>query len=704
MIKTENIAQKPFQNKISFIYRLSACLLIATTATLAICASPSVLFIKVAFTVILVGELIVAGLSYTKTRRDSIASFESKTELEKTLKEISDYKYALEESSIVAITNQKGIITYANDNFCKISKYSHEELIGNDHRIINSGHHSPDFIQNLWKTIAGGKIWKGEFKNKAKDGSYYWVDTTIVPFLDNKGKPYQYLSIRTDISKRKNSEEALKISKSNLKTIFENTDSGYILLNNEFEIVSFNKLAEKFSVHSFGLSGNIGKCILDYFPAHRKDLLKGYMCKVLQGEKVQYEINYPQSDGKIIWFAISLFPINCEEKTCSGLIMKMSDITEKKLAEKKTKEAAANLSAIIENTDSAIYSLDKNLRYVTFNKRLSYLLKEVYNLEIKEGDHVFSFLEKLDPEELPYWQNVYAEALSGKTLKFEKEFKIPGFQSHISFSIYPIIESGTIIGLSCFTHDVTEQKKQELQKKKMTLDLIQRNKGLEQFSYIISHNLRAPVANILGLSQVLRQNNLTLEEKRKSEDYMFMAVEKLDTIVKDLNHVVDIKRDICEKREALTFSEVVKNIEASISDQVEKNKVEISIDFSAIDNFYSIKSYLHNIFYNLITNSIKYSQPFLAPKINIKSSIENGKLLLFFNDNGIGIDLEKHHEKLFGLYNQFHLHSEGKGMGLFLVKTQVETLGGKITVNSEVNKGTEFVLEFALENDVKMAD
>ena len=703
MGRIESGVQKLFQNKLSFIYRLSACLLIAATATLAIFALSSVLFIKVAFTVILVGELIVAGLSYTKMRRDSIASFESKTELEKTLREISDYKYALEESSIVAITNQKGIITYANDNFCKISQYSREELIGKDHRIINSGHHSAEFIQNLWKTIAGGKIWKGELKNKAKDGSYYWVDTNIIPFLDNHGKPYQYLSIRTDISKRKNSEEALKISKSNLKTIFENTDSGYILMNDKFEIVSFNKLAEKFSIHSFGLSGNIGKCILDYFPAHRKDLLKGYMCKVLQGEKVQYEISYPQSDGKIIWFAISLFPINCEEKTCSGLIMKMADITEKKLAEKKIKEAAANLSAIIENTDTAIYSLDNNLRYVAFNKRLSYLLKQVYNLEIKEGDHVFSFLEKLEPEEVSYWENVYAEALSGKTLKFEKEFKIPGYESHISFSIYPIIESGTIIGLSCFTQDITEQKKQELQKKKMTLDLIQRNKGLEQFSYIISHNLRAPVAHILGLSNVLQENNLTLTEKKKSEDFLFTAVEKLDTIVKDLNHIVDIKRDISEKREALTFSEIVTNIKASISDQIKKNKVEIYTDFSAIDNFYSIKGYLQNIFYNLITNSIKYSQPFSVPIINIRSSIEDGKLLLFFNDNGIGIDLEKHNEKLFGLYNRFHTHTEGKGMGLFLVKTQVETLGGKITVKSSVNKGTEFVLQFDLESDIRIA-
>jgi PAS domain S-box-containing protein len=164
----------------------------------------------------------------------------SEDRLRTSFKEIGDLKSALDEHAIVAITDPHGRITYVNDKFCAISKYARHELLGQDHRLINSRHHAKTFIRDLWQTIARGAVWKGEIKNKAKDGSFYWVDTTIVPFLNPEGKPNQYVAIRADITERKQAEEHVRLLNTELEQRVLERTAQLQAANQELEAFSYS--------------------------------------------------------------------------------------------------------------------------------------------------------------------------------------------------------------------------------------------------------------------------------------------------------------------------------------------------------------------------------------------------------------------------------------------------------------------------------
>jgi signal transduction histidine kinase len=241
-----------------------------------------------------------------------------------------------------------------------------------------------------------------------------------------------------------------------------------------------------------------------------------------------------------------------------------------------------------------------------------------------------------------------------------------------------------------------ELKLAEIERIKLVHELLQRNRELEQFAHIVSHNLRAPVANIIGASTALNEMGLTAAEKVTLRNGISASAIKVDDVIHDLNHILQVKSKINEAKEIVNFSELVDDIKASIAHLADKNDVEIKYDFPDINEYFTIRPYLYSIFLNLISNSVKYRQPGNHCVIEIMSHLLKDKIELIFSDNGMGIDLDKKGGQVFGLYKRFHTNIEGKGIGLFMVKTQVEALGGKISLKSKEHVGTEFKIEFEI--------
>lgn len=224
-------------------------------------------------------------------------------------------------------------------------------------------------------------------------------------------------------------------------------------------------------------------------------------------------------------------------------------------------------------------------------------------------------------------------------------------------------------------------------------NLIQRNKELEQFTYIISHNLRAPVANIKGLYQLLKLGADDEEEFLTLISRLGTSVQGLDSIITDLNMILDVKQQVHEQMEAISFTQITEDIKIIFDNYIQQGLIEIRCDFKSVGTVHSLKNYIYSIFLNLISNSIKFKRPEEKLVLHITSYQKKDGVSIHFTDNGKGINLAHNGDKLFGLYRRFDTSVEGKGIGLYMVKTQIETLGGKVRVQSKINAGTTFIVE-----------
>ena len=519
-----------------------------------------------------------------------------------------------------------------------------------------------------------------------------YIHTELYVDRDIKGMPFLITGFDQDITEYKITQELLIASEHRYKRVVENIMDALIIDNNDGEVIFANEQFLKL----FGLNADDldGLKLEDYFaPSYRQELRDRHDRR-MKGEDVPniFEYEGARKDGTQMWIEVRVSKI-IENNKIVGSQSAIRDITERKKTEKELLKSQANLNAIFNNTDISFILTDNKLNIISFNQVAESGFINIMKMPLMEGHSILDYFEKQRKEEV---LANYAKVLKGEHISYETNYPHPnGTLIWYDVQLSPVPGPGhEVLGMLMSLTYITDWKNAQQEREKLTSDLILRNQDLEQFTYIVSHNLRGPVANILGSANLLASKDLSEFEQDFILKGITISINKLDSVILDLNEILQLKHSVLDNKERVFFSEIFTDVTEIINILVQKEDVCFETDFAEADMIYSIKSYIHSIFYNLISNSIKYKKPGSQPLITIKSYQLSDTIKIIFSDNGLGFDLKKIGNQVFGLYKKFHFHSDGKGMGLFMVKTQLEALGATIEIESEINEGTKFIINF----------
>ncbi|MDB5112245.1 MAG: hypothetical protein JWR67_3359 [Mucilaginibacter sp.] len=585
----------------------------------------------------------------------------------------------LKEHSII---DANGVYKYIGGAAKNASGYSVSELLETN---IRKYIHKDDIaivLDQLDKLPAGKTSTFLPFRYRLKSNSYRWIEVSITNMVDNKAVNGFLVNSRdiTEIIETSHIKSKIASSHSNF---FTKHPFGIVHMTMDGTIDMVNpKLTEDLGYKLIEISER--PLVSFFLPEYRRKVFQMFHKARKHGKAETFDLQVYTVKGFNLQVNLTIVPVVYQDETIEiyGIVKDISDRV-------ALQESLRKLSIVADKTTNGVVIADKDGTIEWVNNGFTQM--NGYNLTEAVGVKVSELLKSnANPKVGEHIKNQPSEGFS-----YSREMlctKKDGSKYWNLVEITPVFDKNDKLERRISIHtDITQRKKAEEELKSFADDLYKRNKELEQFGYIVSHNLRSPVANILGIANLLELDKDDPETVEICTKDLKTSITRLDSVIRDLSKILSIRDSSSVlNKEYIDVTELLKNIITDLKEAIKHAGAEIQIPAEQYPLF-SHKAYLYSVLLNLISNSIKYRSA-CKPVIKITLAMEDESVIMKISDNGIGIDLFKHGNDLFKPYKRFNTTIEGKGLGLFLVKNHVEVLNGTIAIESEVGKGSTFII------------
>lgn len=617
--------------------------------------------------------------------------------LQFTLYEREREHLALNQHAIVSISNRVGRIIYANDKFCEISGYTREELLGKNHKIVKSGVHPPEFYRTLWSTISTGNTWQGEICNRRKDGKLYWVKSTIVPFLDDLGKPYQYVSLRTDITERKHAEAEAEEHKERLRRgqLFANIGTWDLNIATG-EIYWTERVAPLFGYAQGETAATRDKFLDAIHPDDRQKVIDAINATIFNDARFDIEHRVVWSDGRVRWLLERGAVIRDAQGKAVQMLGVVQDIDDRKRAEIVLEEREKQLRETQQMALLGHWHADLTTGELTWSDEIYRIFGQdpaTFKPSIK------AFHAAVHPDDL---ESVYAsERIAAETGLHDVVHRILRPNGEVRY-VHEIArlehdDQKHVLRLIGAVQDITQLKRTEQALITAKDEAERANRAKSDFLSNMSHELRTPMNAILGFSQLLELDDGLSEVQRGSVQEIYKAGSHLLELI---NEVLDLAKvesgHIVISLEPVQISPLVRECMALLGPLAKRQDVVMTYQGDDDEVVRADYTRLKQALINLMSNAIKYNRKGGRATVTVAPN-GDGMIGIQVVDTGMGIPVARQAE----LFQAFHRLGaeggdiEGTGIGLALTRRIIEAMGGQVAMESEEGVGSTFWISLA---------